>query len=263
MKRLIFTLYHDGSGFCLSRNFKLQRVGDANWLLNNYKFGLSSYSIDELFILYVDRDPSQEKREYFLSQVSELISKVFIPIAIGGNIRSEEDARLYFDNGADKVVLNSALFSNPKLCSTLSSIYGRQAIVASLDCHYDSQSDDYIIVNPYSMEKYIALKLLDKNLQRDCGEFFFQSIDQDGNGSGFDQKLIEKIRELSLKNPIVVSGGAGKPEHFPELYTKHMWLSGISTGNLFNFLGDGLNISRASVINKQIGLPVFPEVKLF
>ncbi len=129
--RLIFALIYNNGSFMQSRNFRLQRVGDINWLEKNYKFQNISFSLDELVVI----DASKEKKdiEKFSFTVSRLVENVFIPVAAGGGIRKLEDAELLFQSGADKVVLNSSLFTNPELAIEIINRYGSQSLIASLD----------------------------------------------------------------------------------------------------------------------------------
>ena len=109
-KRLIFTLIYSDGYFMQSRNFRLQKVGDINWLKKNYKFKRTSFSIDELIIL----DASRESKlsEQFLNDVENLAMDCFIPISVGGGVDSLEKCKNLFSKGADKIVLNTVLESD-------------------------------------------------------------------------------------------------------------------------------------------------------
>lgn len=263
MKRLIFTLYHDGLSFCLSRNFKLQNVGDADWLIRNYGFSETSYSVDELFFLYVDRNPDRDRRRNFLKDMEKVCEQVFVPTGVGGNISSLDIADLYFEYGADKVVINRSLFKNPSLAGCIADRYGRQAVVASIDVKYRMSEQSYYVHDPITLEPMCLLSeksLVD--LTPVCGEYLVQSIDNDGNGCGYDNKLLTTLAPMGRHKPLIVSGGAGKPEHFVETIREFPWLSGVSTGNLFNFLGGGLAISRKSLEKTDSDFPCFSDISL-
>ncbi|EKD72844.1 MAG: putative imidazoleglycerol-phosphate synthase HisF, partial [uncultured bacterium] len=116
-KRIIFTLIYSDGFFTQSRNFRLQKVGDLGWLEKHYQFQRISFSIDELIILNASKNAKATTD--FASVVSQLTTNVFIPVAVGGGIRTAEDAALLFKNGADKIVLNSALANNPRLVKIL------------------------------------------------------------------------------------------------------------------------------------------------
>ena len=130
-KRLIFTLLYSDGYFCQSRNFRCQKVGDYNWLFNNYNFINIAKYLDELVIINVT--PNIGDYDHFLNNVKEIVNNVFIPVAIGGGIYDLETARRCFNNGADKIILNSSILDNPKDIPILIENYGSQSIVASID----------------------------------------------------------------------------------------------------------------------------------
>ena len=130
-KRVIFTLIYNEGFFMQSRNFRLQKVGDINWMQKFYKFSQIASSLDELIILNTNR--GKKNLESFSKIVSSLVENTFIPIAVGGGITTIEDAQLLFQSGADKIVLNTKLFESPNLISQLVERYGSQSIVASID----------------------------------------------------------------------------------------------------------------------------------
>ena len=130
-KRIIYALLYSRGDFFLSRNFRLQSIGDYGWLQKNYNFDNVSYHIDELIIFDVSRDKKDKRK--FSQQVKKLSENIFVPLTVGGGINSIEDATLYFNSGADKVSLNTSLFKNPYLARDICKIYGRQCLIGSLD----------------------------------------------------------------------------------------------------------------------------------
>ena len=109
-KRIIFTLVYENGFFNQSRNFRLQKVGNISWLEKNYKFKDIAFSLDELIVLNASKD--KKNIQEFGKILSELVNDVFIPIAAGGGIRTVEDAKFLFENGADKLVINTILYEN-------------------------------------------------------------------------------------------------------------------------------------------------------
>src|SRR4051812_5829885 len=104
-KRIIFTLLHDNGNFMLSRNFRLQRVGNATWLEKNYNFAEIAFAIDELIVL----DVSRGTRDFsaFCSCLARVTKGCFAPIAAGGGVRDVQQAKELLRSGADKIVVNS------------------------------------------------------------------------------------------------------------------------------------------------------------
>lgn len=248
-KRLIFGLIYNNGAFMQSRNFRLQRVGDINWLEKNYKFQKISFSLDELIV--VDATRGTKDVEKFSRVVSRLVEDVFIPVAAGGGIRKIEDAELLFKNGADKVVLNSSLFSNPELVSEIINQYGSQSLVASVDYKIIENMPvvhifDGAVAIPVPLEDYLFQL---ENLG--VGEIIFNSIERDGTGFGYDIDNVEKYSKL-VNVPFIAMGGAGNENHLYECLNGSV--SAVATANLFNFIGSGLPNSRRFLLDKNVNI---------
>ena len=115
LKRIIFCLYYKEGFFYLSRNFRLQKVGDANWLIQNFGFGKVTNYIDEIVILLVKKDPTAKDFNSFFKDISELRKSLFIPVTLGGGIRDFKTAIKFFNNGADKILVNTLAFKKTYL----------------------------------------------------------------------------------------------------------------------------------------------------
>jgi len=244
-KRLLFTLIYNDGYFMLSRNFRLQRVGDVKWLNKFYNFKNIAHCIDELIILNVTRG----KKNYpkFTEIVKQVIANVFIPVATGGGVNSLEDAEFLMHSGADKLVLNSCLHKNPKLVKELVKKYGSQCIIGSIDFRSNQNSLDVYIENG---ETKLNTPLLDyiKYLQSlNLGEIYLNSIDKDGTGHGYQLELLENIIQ-DITIPLIMAGGAGNQLHLEEGLRSEN-INAVATANLYNFVGDGLLKAREYLLN--------------
>ena len=233
----------------LSRNFRLQRVGDANWINRNYNFGKIAFSIDELIILDVTRE--SRNIEKFIESYKKIIPNVFVPISIGGGIRSYEDAKTLFLNGADKVVINTCIYKNPKLIEELAKDYGAQSIVASIDYIEEDGAFSCYVENgeeklPLTLEEY-----LHRVQNMPVGEIYLNSIRKDVTGFGYNMNTIPFIDGISM--PVIMAGGAGNEEHFVKAILASDNIDAVATANLFNFIGNALPNSR-KVLMEQTGL---------
>ncbi len=253
-KRIIYALLYCDGNFYLSRNFRLQKVGNIDWLKSNFGFGETCNFIDELIILNVKADPTKEDFKFFFQDINRLREKIFVPITLGGGVRTLDHAKNYFDNGADKILINYLAHHNRDICKKISNIYGEQAISIMVDFKKNNN-----ITSTYTNSG----KILSQNLKDfilsvteiKFGELILNSIDKDGTASGFSLDCLKLIPE-EFKNPILMMGGAGKPEHFwPVLSEKK--ISGVITANIFNFLGNGLEEARNYSIEKNIRLVKF------
>lgn len=257
-KRLIFTLLYDEGHFVLSRNFRLQRIGDLSWLNDNYNFQTVSRHIDELVVLNVSRTSDIDWNQ-FLETVRALGHKNFVPIAVGGFKQDLTLAHELLRSGADKLVVNSAIFQNVGLVEDLVSRYGRQCVVGSIDI--DFGSDGHPIVVLKKGEERLDSHSLDP-LESICpelmGELMLRSVRRDGTGQGLDLELINYLPEKLRHMPIILSGGVGKPQHIIDGLS-FPGVSAVSTANLLNFIGTGLEEARRSCIESEMNLAKWIE----
>lgn len=258
-KRIIYALLYSNGFFYLSRNFSLQKVGDVNWLKNNFGFGETCDFIDELIIINVTRNPDENEKKVFFKDIKKLREKIFVPITIGGGIRNLSDAKNCFYNGADKVLVNYLAHDSINICNKISITYGEQALSVMVD--YKKTSEN---VNTYKNNGKVYSKTLSEYLNFiqniGFGELILNSMDLDGTAFGLDTKIYKLIPE-NFKNPLLLMGGAGKPEHFTEALNIDL-ISGVVTANLFNFLGNGLKEARNFSIKNNIRLIHFENIKL-
>ncbi len=254
-KRIIFCLYYQDGYFYLSRNFRLQKVGDLNWLIKNFGFGYTANYIDELVILLVKKNPSEQDFNDFLITLENLRKRIFIPIVLGGNIRNIKTVNRYFKFGADKILVNSSAYNNKELIQEISNSYGSQSVSVMID-YKKFENNIQLYSNYGTLLEDISFEdhLLNLN-NLNCGEVILNSIDNDGNGAGLDDEIINKIPK-NVNKPILLMGGAGKPEHI-YFILKNKKIHGIITANLFNFLGTGLKESRNLCVTKKIKLAYF------
>ncbi len=258
-KRIIFCLYYQDDHFYLSRNFRLQKVGDLNWLIKNFGFGETANYIDELVILLVKKNPSEEDFDNFVMALENLRKKIFIPIVLGGNIRNINTVNRYFKFGADKILVNSSAYENKELIRKISNSYGSQSVSIMID--YKKVDNKVELYSNYGTKlEEVSFKDHITNLNNlNCGEIILNSIDNDGNGAGLDDLIINEIPAI-IEKPLLMMGGAGKPEH---IYSglKNKKIFGVVTANLFNFLGTGLKDSRNFCLSKKINLAYFEHLK--
>ncbi|NUM42093.1 MAG: imidazole glycerol phosphate synthase subunit HisF [Leptospiraceae bacterium] len=253
-KRLIFTLHYSSEYFCLSRNFRLQKAGDLNWLNKNYNFPKIAFSIDELVVLDVSRE--NRNRVAFHEVLRELAKEIFVPIAAGGGIRTFQDAKNLFENGADKIVVNSILHENPELIYSIAEVYGAQSILASIDFTLNDRGENEVHVENGSKKIDISLPdYIQKINKLPIGEIYLHSMRQDGTGQGYDMNAYISLKEYFQK-PLIISGGAGNRFHLEEGLSLG-FADAVSTANLFNFIGNGLPGAREYLLEKNINLPVF------
>jgi cyclase len=251
-KRVIFTLLYNNGQFMLSRNFRLQKVGNLEWLRSNYNFSQISFSIDELIVLDVTR--GERSQEDFCSALKKLAEDCFVPISAGGGIRSVEAASNLLRSGADKVVINSSLYADNGFIGCLTSEFGQQCVVASMDIKTAQDGS-------YKVWSECGSKCLDgpasdwvaQVAQDQVGELYLNSMDRDGTGQGYDLKLLELL-PINITKPVILAGGVGNASHLAEGLADPR-VDGVATAHLYNFVGDGLKKAREFLVSGGIDLP--------
>lgn len=249
-KRLIFVLLYDNGKFMQSRNFKLQTVGNMEWLKANYDYDSIAYAIDELVVLNVSKD--NKNVADFCKCLREISKQYFMPIAAGGGIKSIEDAKKIFSAGADKIVLNTTYFNNTRLIKELIKVYGRQSIIASIDYN---RNEDNSPVYIKSGQCRLAMSLEEAITHVEdigAGELLLTSIYDDGTGEGYDyENLINVSKRVST--PVIANGGCGQFIQFVKVF-QECKVSAAATSDLFNFMCDGLQEAREFVRNNEVKL---------
>jgi cyclase len=252
-KRLIFTLLYDSGSFMLSRNFRLQKIGDLDWLEDNYGFSTVGYAIDELVVIDVSRQSRNTPQ--FCEDLKQLTRDCFAPITAGGGIRTLEHVHQLLRSGADKVVINTSLHDQPELVEEIATEFGRQCIVASIDVQkidgaYQVFKNNGTIKVGESLE-HVLLKCAGLPV----GEIHIESIDRDGTGNGLDLEILEFVKHVK-DLPLILMGGIGNADHIIA-GLKDNRVDAVATGNLLNFMGDGLARARELAINGGVVLPRF------
>lgn len=212
-KRIIACLdVRDGS-VVKGVNFEaLRRAGDPAELAERY----NREGIDELVIL--DVTATIEGRRALADTIRAVSSRLFIPLAVGGGIRSEADAAAAIDAGADKVSLNSAPLNDPPLLTRLARRYGSQAVVVAIDAKRSQTGFDVYARSGSTQTGRDAVEWAREAESRGAGEILLTSIDRDGTRSGFDCELTAAVSS-AVSIPVIASGGAGTFEHFYEAFT--------------------------------------------
>jgi len=242
-KRVIFVLLYDKGTFMLSRNFRLQKVGDLRWLKENYDFSRIAFSIDELIILDVSRGDRDEEK--FCEHVRSLSGECFIPIAAGGGIRNIEQAQKLLYSGADKIVVNSLLAKDEDAITKIASKFGQQCLVASVDVKKTGDGLRCFVENGTTMLSTSLAKYLKDIILLPIGELYLNSMDRDGTGQGYDYDLLDSL-PTPMHIPVILAGGAGKDTHLIEGLNDGR-VDAVGTAHLFNFVGDGLINARNSL----------------
>ena len=195
-------------------NFEdLRDAGDPVALAHRY----DRAGADEL--TFLDVTASSGNRETTFEVVSRTAEEVFIPLTVGGGVRGIADVDRLLRHGADKASINTAAVARPFVIDEITAHFGAQVLVLSLDARRtrDAATPSGFEVTTYGGRKGTGIDAIEwarEAADRGVGEILLNSIDADGTKQGFDLELIRAVR-AAVGVPLIASGGAGMPEHFP------------------------------------------------
>jgi len=246
-KRIIACLdVRDGSVVKGVRFEELRSAGDPAALARRY----NAEGIDELVIL--DITATLEARRALADTIRAVARELFIPLAVGGGIRSEDAAAAAIDAGADKVSLNTAALENPALVTSLATRYGSQAVVVAIDA---KREDDRFAVYARSGQTPAGRDAVDwarEAESRGAGEILLTSIDRDGTKSGFDCELTAAVSR-AVAIPVIASGGAGALDHFVDVFTAGRADAALAA-SIFHYAETSVRALKTHL--RQRGIPV-------
>jgi cyclase len=206
----------------------LKKAGDPVELAKRY----SDEGADEL--VFLDITASSDNRDILRGVVEGVAKAISIPFTVGGGIRNVADARLVLCSGADKVSVNTAAVENPQVITRLADVFGQQCVVVAIDAKRrrekaegritveTSEGPVWFEVYTYGGRKPTGIDAIGwalRAVELGAGEFLVTSMDKDGTEDGYDIELTRTISE-KVNVPVIASGGAGKPEHFLEVFTE-------------------------------------------
>lgn len=237
-----------GDLFMNSRQFTLNPVGNLDTILQYLHFD----SIDELVVLNVARDDKEVAK--FADQVRRLCRLCFVPVAAGGGVRTLDHCQELLDAGADKIVINSAFTDDPEFIRAAAQRYGNQCIVRSIDVK-QSRAGTYEgwVENGSRNTEIDVLDLAQASVKLGAGEIFLTSIDRDGTCQGYDLDLVKSVVN-NVSIPVIASGGVGEFIHLVD-GIKLANANGVSAGNIFHFIGHGLEKAKEFVRENGLNFP--------
>ena len=207
---------------------------------------------DEL--CFLDITASHENRSTIVEVVAKTAEKCFMPLTVGGGVRTVEDVRTLLIAGADKVSINTAAIENPQLINDVANKFGSQCVVVAIDAKRVNKSYK-IFTHGGRKETGISAIEWAKNAEASgAGEILLTSMDRDGTKMGFDLELTRSVSD-TVSIPLIASGGVGTLDHLAEGVTKGH-ASAVLAASIFHF---GLyTISEAKAYMEKVGVAVRP-----
>jgi imidazole glycerol-phosphate synthase subunit HisF len=243
----------------LKNNRVVQSIGFKQFLPVGYLETsveyLNKWGVDEIIILDIDATKKNKKPNFTLIEKASKYSQT--PLCVGGGVSTLEDMELLLNSGADKIALNTPLFSNQKLIERASTRYGSQCIVASIDVK--KYGSEYKVFNENIKEIDMDINTA-LNVAQDAGagEVFINSVDKDGKKTGYDLQLASKICNV-VNIPIILCGGVGKPSHLVDGLSQGM--DAVAAGNFFHFTEMSVIITKKFLIQNNCSIRLDGNVK--
>ncbi|MCA0377649.1 MAG: imidazole glycerol phosphate synthase subunit HisF [Gemmatimonadetes bacterium] len=247
-RRVIVCLDVKGGRVVKGVNFVgLRDVGDPVALAAHYE----AAGADE--ITFLDISASAEERATLLDVARRTAERLFVPLTIGGGVRTADDVARALRAGADKVSLNSAAVSDPAVLTAAADRFGAQCVVASIDAKRNAQGVYTVWVKGGREETPLeAVAWAQECVARGAGEILLTSIDRDGARTGYDLALTRAVAE-AVPVPVIASGGAGTAAHLVEAVQQ----GGADAVLVAGILHDGVTtVSALKRVMQQAGLPV-------
>jgi len=189
----------------------LRKIGNPNEFARKY----ADQGADEL--LFMDLVASLYGRNNLYEIINNITKDIFIPITVGGGIRNVSDAINLLENGADKVLLNSATFSNRELISNLANQIGSSSVVLSIEAKKIG-NDWFAFYNSGRENSKLTVKeWIKEGINKGAGEICITSVDREGTEKGFDLDLLKEIKNLEIKKPLILCGGISSKEDIEEI----------------------------------------------
>jgi imidazole glycerol-phosphate synthase subunit HisF len=212
---------------------------------------VDAWSIDEIVLLDITR-PERRNAELFFSVVSEFSKKCFVPLCVGGGVRSLGDFQHYLDLGADKISINTIAIEEPELVTRAAKRFGSQCVVVSIDVR--KEGDTYLVYKNCGRDatQWRPESLARRVEELGAGEILLTSIDRDGSLEGYDNKLNHLVAS-SVTIPVIVCGGAGKWQDFVDGFQ----LGGadaVGTTNIYHFTETSIKSAKTYLLRQGLNV---------
>jgi cyclase len=226
----------------------LRDAGDAVELARAY----AAHGADEL--VFLDITATIEKRETLKELVLRVARELNIPFTVGGGISSVDDAYALLHAGAEKIAINSAAVKNPNVLDELAAEFGSQCVVLAIDSKNIGDTDKVFVHGGRTETALSTLPWAKEAQERGAGEILLTSMDHDGTKDGFAIRLTKAVSK-SLSIPVIASGGAGKEEHFTEVFAEGKADAALAA-SIFHF--NEIPIPALKHYLQESGVPIRP-----
>jgi cyclase len=213
----------------------------------------NSQYADELVLLNIDR--GRQSIEPLIALLHKISEACFMPLAVGGGITTIDDAARLIENGADKVVVNSAAYGSPELLRSIADRFGEQSLIIGIDARRQQDGSFELYANSGRVAQSVTLSEHILACEwAGAGEFLIQSIDHDGRMDGFDLDFLRQAC-AAAKVPVIGCGGSGHYNHLKDAFLQTD-VSALACGSLFNFSDSNPMRAKAYLTNYGLSFKV-------
>ena len=247
-KRLIPVLLLKDGWLVQSRKFeRFQNLGNPITSVKR----LSEWASDELIYLNISKsetydlrrdDQGYPNRSSFREIIKDVAKATFMPMTVGGRIRTIEDIRDYLSLGADKVAINTMALAEPDFISRGAKEFGSQCLVVSIDVKKIDGKDTVMTEGGRKQTGYEAVEWAKLVENKGAGEILLNSIDRDGQQNGFDIELIKRV-SAAVRIPVIALGGAGQWSDFAEIFEKTR-AEAVAAANIFQYIDQSVYLAK-------------------
>jgi imidazole glycerol-phosphate synthase subunit HisF len=250
-KRIISRIDVKGDNLVKGMNLEGLKILGKPWDFSKHYY---EKKVDE--IIFFDTVASLYGRNNLLDIVEKVSKNVFIPITVGGGVRSIEDIKKLLKVGADKVIINTKALQDPKFINLASDIFGSSTILVNIDFNIQpNKSYACFIENGRQIVNKDIFKWIDEVQKRGAGELVLTSINTDGTGKGYDLDFYKLIKD-KVKIPLILSGGFGNIDHVYNLI-RNDDVDAVSIASMFHY-----NKIKDTTFNGQLLSPIDLKKKL-
>ncbi len=211
------------------------------------------WSIDEIILLDVTRNRTQQSHEDFLKIVTHFAKYCFVPMSVGGGIRNIGDVQTYMKAGADKIVVNTGALMRPELIQEISHLYGAQCVVLSIDAR-KKEGGGYEVYGSFASEGMNKTPAQWASFAESlgAGEILITSVERDGSLSGYDLDLCKEVVQ-AVRAPVLILGGAGAWQHFVDAILQG-GASAVCTQNIYHFTETSIQSAKSYMARAGIAV---------
>lgn len=248
----------------IRNNLIVQSIGFNRYLpIGHPRFPIefvAKWDVDEIILL--DMNASFENRVFNIALLQLLSQYCFVPLTVGGGIRTLDDVKNVIRAGADKVSINTKAIDSPTIISKIADVFGSQCVVVSVDCRKEADNTYQVYSHSGKNKTGLIVEEWAQKLERlGAGEIFLNSIDRDGSKQGYDIELVKRVTD-AVSIPVIACGGVGRYTDFSAGIIKG-GASAVAAANIFHYIEHSTIVAKAHMLKDGIDIRLDGKANYF